>query len=210
MPKTAKRPDGSVYTAEKEKEAAPLPVEHLVVSCSDDRDGGGGTRDQELIAGDALVRNGGVAAIGPLTIACGGEIYEQVWGAGATLAAHLMSGPGRCLFDERPDVIELGSGTGVVGMAAAVAGASSVILTDLEEALPQLNATIHDNSEALSGADVRAAALPWGDVDAVYDVAPSGCDLIIGADLLYQPAVFDALLATLAELQQIRDARSKS
>lgn len=136
------------------------------------------------------------------------EIHEQIWGAGAALAAYFM-GPGRSLFSERPDVVELGSGTGVAGMAAAVAGASSVVLTDLENCIPALRGTIAENADALGGCDVRAEVLAWGDAEAVFDVCPTGCDLIIGADLLYDPANFDGLLQTLHELQLMRDARSE-
>ena len=54
---------------------------------------------------------------------------------------------------------------------------------------------------------MAAQPLPWGDVDAVYDVAPTGCDLVLGSDLCYDPSLFDALLLTLHELAQVRGAR---
>ena len=37
---------------------------------------------------------------------------------------------------------------------------------------------------AAAGANVTAEALPWGDLERVYEVAPGGCDIVLGADLL--------------------------
>jgi hypothetical protein len=63
----------------------------------------------------------GEARLGPLKIECDGAIAGQIWGAGATFSSYILSEEGRLLissFDDRPDVIEVGSGTGVVGLAA--------------------------------------------------------------------------------------------
>jgi hypothetical protein len=52
---------------------------------------------------------------------------------------------------------------------------------------PVLRACMQEgNSKVLeaAGAVVTAEALPWGDLERVYEVAPSGCDLVLGADLL--------------------------
>ena len=150
----------------------------------------------------------GEAKIGELQIECGGEINEQLWGAGATLAAYFLhAGPegGQHLVADRPDVVELGSGTGITGLACACAGAGSMVLTDLQQGLARLEEAIEANAKPLekAGAEVTAAALPWGDLDLIHEICPEGCDLIIGADLLYNPDNFDALLATLYELSQV-------
>jgi hypothetical protein len=67
----------------------------------------------------------------------------------------------------------------------AVAGASHVLLTDLAENVARMDTIIKHNAQALdeAGATVEANALPWGDLDAVHEVAPHGCDLILGAGL---------------------------
>ena len=172
-------------------------------------DSGGFHGDAEVDCGQPMVAHG-VATLGDLSIECGGEINEQVWGAGAALATWLLDDAGgKWLLQERPDIVELGAGTGIVGLAAACAGASRVVLTDLPAAVPALRKIIRDNDAVLkaAGAEVEVQALTWGNLDQVYDVAPEGCDLVLGADLLYNPENFDALLGTLLELAQIREAR---
>ena len=59
-------------------------------------------------------------------------------------------------------VLELGSGTGVVGLAAACLGAH-VVATDLPAVLPLLEANIASNRAmvAAAGGTMRAAALDW-------------------------------------------------
>lgn len=98
--------------------------------------------------------------------------------------------------------------TGVAGLAAAVAGATRCVLTDREEAMPHLRANIASNAAALSGADVSACVLEWGDDAAAYAAAPDGADLILAADVLYsaEESVHCALRATLAALAGPRGA----
>lgn len=210
MPKRAttlvRKADGSLYVPATEPEPEPVPLEHVETT-------GGFHGDAEVGLGQSMVVHG-VATFGDLRVECGGDINEQLWGAGVALSMwfmHAGSWPtgGRGVLADRPVVLELGSGTGITGMVCACAGAGAVILTDLPQAVPKLEEAIEANETALaaSNATVTAAALAWGDLDACYDVAPEGVDLVIGADLLYNPANFDALLATMLELAQIREAR---
>jgi predicted nicotinamide N-methyase len=170
-------------------------------------DGHYAARDVEL--GTSFLPHGN-ATLGPLSIACDGDIAGQLWGAGAALSSYVLTGEGRAWFAERPEVVEVGAGTGLLGMAAACAGASAVTVTDLPENVARMAVNIEANAEALeeAGARVVARALPWGDTDAAYDAAPEGCDVVLGADLCYNPKLFDALLETLAELAAVRGART--
>jgi hypothetical protein len=84
----------------------------------------------------------GVLRLGPLTIACEpGAIAGQVWGAGCAFAQYPLTSEGtlrmlgRVLHGYGLDVqlVYLCSGTEIVRLACAVAGACSVLLTDLPE-----------------------------------------------------------------------------
>jgi hypothetical protein len=165
------------------------------------------TKTSSVPHGSSLVTHG-VATLGPLRVTCGGEINEQLWGAGACLASYLYSEQGRSLLANSPEVIELGSGTGLTGLAAAISGAGSVILTDQAHCVDTLSNTIAENEDVIPPhTHVSAAALPWGDSSALSEVSPLGCDLIVGADLLYNPETFPALLSTIAELAAKRPAK---
>eukprot|EP01050_Picozoa_sp_SAG11_P020617 SAG11_NODE_3508_length_2406_cov_1.835284_1_plen_310_part_00 len=167
---------------------------------------------------------------------------RAVWGAGAALALYFFEGPGKGLiesYDRWPEVVEVGSGTGLVGMAAAVAGAGSVVLTDLPAGVARLTEAIEANTKngafEPSGVVIEAKALPWGDSAAALEVAPDGCDLVLGADLCCEattaglqcyafcaaavieicwavfvadnPDLFDDLCTTLHDLAEARNAR---
>lgn len=97
-------------------------------------------------------------------------------------------------------VLELGSGTGVGGLTAAAAGASSVLLTDgSDAALELLQRNVASNGETSSSLEV--ARMYWGDEDDTADVASRGpFDLVIGSDLLYAAESFPHLLDSLAEV----------
>jgi hypothetical protein len=168
--------------------------------------------------GNSICEHGVVTIGGKLLIECDGEIDGQLWGAGATLASYLLDTSecgGRHLVADWPCVVEVGSGTGVAGLAAALAGASSVLLTDLPQCVGRLDQATELNATALqeAGCVVEAVALPWGDAAAVAEVVGEGAeggskfpDIVIGADVLYQHINFDGLLRTLELLARPRSA----
>ena len=122
----------------------------------------------------------------------------RIWDAGRLLSRLLL---------ERTDlsgltVLELGSGTGVGGLSAAAAGATTVVLTDGESSMiPLLEANIAANGFHRRGG-VTSAKLRWGDDDDIEAVSEryGPFDLIVGSDLLYNPAVSTQLVDTLAAL----------
>jgi predicted nicotinamide N-methyase len=76
----------------------------------------------------------------------------QVWPAARALVRHLQSRApsGRCL--------ELGSGTGAVGLYAAGLGASMVVLTDgASELLPLIEHNVRRNAQLVAEAACQAA-----------------------------------------------------
>ncbi len=70
-------------------------------------------------------------------------------------------------------MLELGSGTGVVGLSAALLGAH-IAMTDLPEALPALAANLERNRAAILAAGGAAAAYAWDWRDASAGAAAAG------------------------------------
>ena len=64
------------------------------------------------------------------------------------------------VLKQHPQVLELGSGTGIVGITAALLG-GRVMMTDLPEALASLTSNIERNAGAIWNAGGTAVALPW-------------------------------------------------
>eukprot|EP00439_Symbiodinium_sp_Y106_P076871 s180_g15.t4 len=90
-----------------------------------------------------------------------------------------------------PTVLELGSGTGYVGLIAAALGHRTT-LTDRAILLPQLQANIRANGLE----DVAdAVELEWGSVRPDLDV-----DTVIMSDCVYLPSCFRPLVQTLDSL----------
>ncbi|XP_023142947.3 EEF1A lysine methyltransferase 3-like isoform X1 [Amphiprion ocellaris] len=95
-------------------------------------------------------------------------------------------------------IIELGAGTGVVGILAARLGAE-VTLTDLPLALPQLEANVSANMPSSGWPSSPPAVLPlsWGEDHMTF---PSDWDLVLCADIIYLPETYPQLVETLAHL----------
>lgn len=93
-------------------------------------------------------------------------------------------------------VLELGAGTGVVGLAAAAAGAPHVTLTDLPYALPNARANVARNAGVLRGARVEVAPLDW-----YAPALPAGAPpptLVVGADVVWVTELIPPLVRALA------------
>ena len=94
-------------------------------------------------------------------------------------------------------VLELGSGSGFVGLALAKLGAERVLLTELPQQVPLLRRSIAANtdSEALP---VDALALAWG---ASVTLEPQW-DLIVASDVTYDAELVPLLASTLSSLMR--------
>ena len=120
---------------------------------------------------------------------------HRVWPAGTLLAAALHDGTINC---KGLNVLELGAGCGLPGLSAWRAGAAVCCLTDLGENLPRLREIVAQNG---APSIVRVETLNW--TKPLPDcVATTRWDLIVGADCVFWPSLFDPLLTVLEALVQ--------
>jgi D-xylulose reductase len=130
----------------------------------------------------------------------GDDLGLKTWAASYMLAKRLRTfnlvSPDT---QSRLQVLELGSGTGLVGLAMAGLGAD-VVLTDLSSICPNLDFNAQQNREvvSLNGGTIRTAMLDWTcptsceplpDKNSTVNGAaiPAKFPLILAADSLYSP-----------------------
>ncbi|CDK29444.1 unnamed protein product [Kuraishia capsulata CBS 1993] len=141
-------------------------------------------------------------------VGCGGVL----WISGHLLALYLLQKWNFILEDLRKNhgvaqvhkVVEIGSGTGVVGIALGAATVDhkdqypedfKVYISDIDELVP-----IMQKSISLNKLDevVEAISLPWG--EPLPQSCSSKVDLILAADCVYNEKAFDILEQTLVDL----------
>jgi predicted nicotinamide N-methyase len=123
-------------------------------------------------------------------------IYSCIWDGGLGLIAYLRKNP---VLSKDALVIDLGSGTGVVGLGAAAVGYTNVVVTDLLEALDLMI----ENARLNPTYNVSVEELSWGEAlpeSIKQRIASSGEVLLVGADIVYRQNLFEPLLTTLERL----------
>lgn len=135
----------------------------------------------------------------PSSLGTPGVTGAVMWDSGIILGKFLEhSVESGMIFLQGKNVVELGSGCGLVGCIAALLGAR-VILTDLPDRLRLLKKNVETN---LYG-DVRGSAtvneLTWGDgLDKDFtDPLP---DFVLGSDVVYSEGAVTDLMDTLVDL----------
>ncbi|GIL88418.1 hypothetical protein Vretimale_14989 [Volvox reticuliferus] len=131
------------------------------------------------------------------------EAGAVVWDAGLVLSYYLAYQhlKGRPLVAGRT-CLELGSGTGVVGLTASRLGAVQVYLTDLPHLVPYMRENIQLNG---LGARCRALPLEWCNPQHLAaarsaELLGRGPERILAADVLYDKTGRHSFFRTLAEL----------
>ena len=122
-----------------------------------------------------------------------GDTGVVVWDAAIVLAKYLESNTDMVRDKE---VVELGSGTGAVGLCAGVLGAKQVILTDREELVEFLSHNIELNTEVTR---VSALALEWGNnanIETVMNMV-TRVDLVLVSDCVFYEESLDDLVDTM-------------
>ncbi|XP_005159014.1 protein N-lysine methyltransferase METTL21D isoform X1 [Danio rerio] len=127
-----------------------------------------------------------------------GDVGCVVWDAAIVLSKYLETeqfcsiGSGVSMWSSK-NIIELGAGTGLVGLVAASLGAN-VTLTDLEDLQPLLQLNIKKNQQLIHTGSVTAKVLKWGaNVD---DFLPHP-HYILMADCIYYEQSVEPLVETL-------------
>ena len=113
--------------------------------------------------------------------------------------------------DHRPlRILELGSGTGLVGIVAAATLSANVTVTDLPHVIPNLQFNVQMNSHIWGphGGTVEVAPLRWGEADDV-ELIGREFDLILASDVVYHDHLYDPLLQTLRMLMGLEGADNK-
>ncbi|MBA0734933.1 hypothetical protein Gogos_018821 [Gossypium gossypioides] len=131
----------------------------------------------------------------------------QLWPAATTLVTlldnylrHPSKSPLTATLstDRKLKILELGSGTGLVGIAAAVTLGANVTVTDLPHVIPNLKFNADANADVVTkrGGTVDVAPLRWGEDDDV-EVIGREFDLVLGSDVVYHDHLFEPLIKTL-------------
>ncbi|KAJ6847506.1 uncharacterized protein M6B38_277095 [Iris pallida] len=124
----------------------------------------------------------------------------QLWPAAASLLALLDLDPSRLLLPPSPlRLLELGSGTGLAGIAAAALLRADVTLTDLPHVLPNLRSNAESNAPlvAARGGSLRVRQLRWGSPEDEAALGGAAAfDAVVAADVVYHEHLFEPLLRT--------------
>ncbi|GJN70432.1 hypothetical protein PLIIFM63780_002975 [Purpureocillium lilacinum] len=139
----------------------------------------------------------------------GDSLGFKTWGSSYVLAQHLPRLGATSLFkffDESlghspPSVVELGSGTGLLGLAAAALWKVPVALSDLPNIVPNLKHNAEANSALVEarGGSLTVGPLTWGgdedEIDQELFGTPFQFKIVLAADPLYDDE-HPALLAS--------------
>ncbi|EIN10826.1 hypothetical protein PUNSTDRAFT_51401 [Punctularia strigosozonata HHB-11173 SS5] len=126
---------------------------------------------------------------------CGGI----AWPAGEVLSRYIS----RCGLGEAKEILELGSGTGLVGLVAGSLG-GRVWITDQAPLLDIMRSNVALNGLSSS---VSVAELNWG--ESIPPEIPRSLDLLLLADCVYFEPAFPLLVQTLCDLTSPGDPKPK-
>ena len=116
----------------------------------------------------------------------------SMWAAGEVLSDYFADNEQLC---RGATCLEVGAGTGVVGLTVSHFGAKLVVLTDMARQIPLLRR----NAAANSSGEVHVEELDWT-IEEQRSGLPEwrgSWSLIVGSDVGYDPDLFEPLLRTL-------------
>jgi predicted nicotinamide N-methyase len=126
----------------------------------------------------------GLSRLAEADAAFGNPYWAYHWGGGLALARHVLN---RSKVVAGKRVLDLGAGSGVVGIAAMKAGARSALAADVD---PYAVAAVALNAEA-NGVAVKAVLRD------LTEGAPPDVDIVLVGDLFYEEALAKRVTAFL-------------
>ena len=110
--------------------------------------------------------------------------YRRLWATSVTFARYLWMHP-ELVRGKR--VVELGAGSGAIGLVCAALGASHVCITDVPGALPLIDSNVQRNPRLASGS-ISIAPCVWGHRSQIHEiVAKSGAfDVVVACEVIYK------------------------
>ena len=141
------------------------------------------------------------------------DLGHKTWAASFLLSKRLQSLRLPALKStkgSRPRVLELGAGTGLVGLSMAALYPTTVHLTDLAAIVPNLTGNAIANAEVVSkrGSTTEVFELDWSCFPDPDEVLPQSYDIALAADPIYGPEHPAMLVGAIAQYLKIdEDAR---
>ncbi|XP_072351192.1 EEF1A lysine methyltransferase 3-like [Scyliorhinus torazame] len=117
-------------------------------------------------------------------------VSSYVWESGIVLCRYFEK---ENLNFTGKKLLELGSGTGIVGILATLLG-GTVTMTDQPEIMKQINNNISINIPFACRHRLNTCALNWGEDHTHF---ATDYDIILGSDIVYSSSSYPALLDTL-------------
>ncbi|XP_048394356.1 EEF1A lysine methyltransferase 3-like [Stegostoma tigrinum] len=132
---------------------------------------------------------------------CGYNLkIAQILGANLGVSAYVWdAGLALCHYFEKKNinfsgkkVIELGSGTGIVGILATLLG-GDVTMTDKQKVLKQIETNVQVNVPSACRHRLQIRPLTWGEDHTNF---PTDYDFVLGSDIVYSSVTYPALIET--------------
>ncbi|XP_044142797.1 protein-lysine methyltransferase METTL21E-like isoform X2 [Bufo gargarizans] len=128
------------------------------------------------------------------------DLYGAFVWPSALVLCYFLEKHGKQLCIEDKNIIEIGSGTGLVAIVACLLGAQ-VVATDLEELIGNLQYNILRNTKMKCKYVPQVKELIWGsNLEKKFPKSSSHFDYIFAADVVYNHPYLEELLETLDHL----------